>query len=427
MLMAKRGLVLTTTAALAAAVAVIGFQLANPSVAAFKSSPKELVDEVWQIINRDYVDGSFNKVDWQQTRRKFLTRDYASKAEAYRSVREMLKTLDDPYTRFMDPEQFKSMQIDTSGELTGVGIQLGMDEATKKLTVISPIEGSPASQAGILAKDIITSIAGKSTEGMDINQAVALIRGPSGTKVKLGVLRGGRAFDVELQRAKIEVHPVKAEIRDSSIGKVGYIRLTQFNGNAANDMRKAIQAHVDQNVKGFILDLRSNPGGLLYSSAEIARMFMDNATIVSTIDRKGENERLTANRQSLTDKPLVVLVDGGSASASEILSGALQDNKRAVLVGSKTFGKGLVQSVHSLGDGSGLAVTIAKYYTPKGTDINHAGIKPDFNVDLTDADRERLVKNRDLIGTVADPQYAKALEVLTTRVQNPQTPSVSRS
>jgi carboxyl-terminal processing protease len=427
MLMAKRGLVLTTTAALTAAVAVIGFQLANPSVAAFKSSPKELVDEVWQIINRDYVDGNFNKVDWQQTRRKFLTRDYSSKAEAYRSVREMLKTLDDPYTRFMDPEQFKSMQIDTSGELTGVGIQLGMDEATKKLTVIAPIEGSPASQAGILAKDTITTIAGKNTEGMDINQAVALIRGPEGTTVKLGVLRSGRAFDVELKRAKIEVHPVKAEIRDSSIGKVGYIRLIQFNGNAANDMRKAIQAQVDQNVKGFILDLRSNPGGLLYSSAEIARMWMDNVTIVSTIDRKGESERLTANRQALTDKPLVVLVDGGSASASEILSGALQDNKRAVLVGSKTFGKGLVQSVHSLGDGSGLAVTIAKYYTPKGTDINHAGIKPDFSIDLTDADRERLVKNRDLIGTVSDPQYAKALEVLTTRVQNPQTPSVSRN
>lgn len=425
--MAKRGLVLTTTAALAAAVAVIGFQLANPSVAAFKSSPKELVDEVWQIINRDYVDGNFNKVDWQQTRRRYLSRDYASKAEAYRSVKEMLKTLDDPYTRFMDPEQFKSMQIDTSGELTGVGIQLGMDEATKKLTVIAPIEGSPAAQAGILAKDIITTIAGKSTEGMDINQAVALIRGPEGTKVKLGVLRGGRAFDVELQRAKIEVHPVKAEVRDSSIGKVGYIRLIQFNGNAANDMRKAIQVQIDQNVKGFILDLRSNPGGLLYSSAEIARMWMDNATIVSTIDRKGESERLTANRQALTDKPLVVLVDGGSASASEILSGALQDNKRAVLVGSKTFGKGLVQSVHSLGDGSGLAVTIAKYYTPKGTDINHAGIKPDVSVDLTDADRERLVKNRDLIGTIADPQYAKALEVLTTRVQNPQTPSVSRN
>ncbi len=429
MQMAKRGLVLSTTAALVAAVAVVGFQLANPSVAAFKSSPKEVVDEVWQIINRDYVDGTFNKVDWQQTRRKYLTRDYASQAEAYRSVREMLKTLDDPYTRFMDPEQFKSMQIDTSGELTGVGIQLGVDEKTKKLTVVSPIEDSPASRAGILPKDVIVTIAGKSTEGMDINQAVALIRGPSGTKVTLGVKRGDRTFNVELARAKIELHAVKSDVRNTSIGKVGYIRLTQFNANAAGDMRKAMQTQVDRNVVGFILDLRSNPGGLLYSSAEIARLWLDNATIVSTVDRKGENERLTANRQSLTNKPLVVLVDGGSASASEILSGALQDNKRAVIVGTKTFGKGLVQSVHSLGDGSGLAVTIAKYYTPNGTDINHAGIKPDFIIELSEAQKEQLVKNRDEIGTVADPQFAKALEVLTTRVQaqNPQMPSASRN
>lgn len=423
--MAKRGLVLSTTVALAAAVAVVGFQLANPSVAAFRSSPKEVVDEVWQIIDREYVDGTFNKVDWQQTRRKYLGNNYASQAEAYRAVREMLKTLDDPYTRFMDPEQFKSMQIDTSGELTGVGIQLGMDEATKKLTVVSPIEDSPASKAGILPKDEIVKIAGKSTEGMDINQAVALIRGPAGSKVMLTIRRGSRTFDVELARAKIELHAVKSEVRSESVGKVGYIRLTQFNANAAADMRKALQSQLDKNVSGFILDLRSNPGGLLYSSAEIARMFLDNATIVSTVDRKGESERLTANRQSLTDKPLVILVDGGSASASEILSGALQDNKRALLVGTKTFGKGLVQSVHSLGDGSGMAVTIAKYYTPKGTDINHAGIKPDVTIELTEAQKDQLIKNRENIGTIADPQYAKALEVLTVRVKNPQMPSAS--
>ncbi|MFN9061065.1 MAG: S41 family peptidase, partial [Pseudanabaena sp.] len=363
--MAKGGFVLGTTAALAAAVAVVGFQLANPSIAAFRDSPKEIVDEAWQLINREYVDGAFNKVDWRQVRRQYVeNRDYSSKAEAYRSVREMLKLLDDPYTRFMDPEQFKSMQIDTSGELTGVGIQLGMDDATKQLTVVAPIEDSPAFRAGVLTKDIITSIANKSTEGMDINQAVALIRGPAGTKVKLGIKRGEKQFEIELERAKIEIHPVKAELRDTNIGKVGYISLRQFNGNAASDMRKAIQDHVSKGAVGFILDLRSNPGGLLYSSAEIARMWLDNATIVSTIDRKGESERLTANRQAITNKPLVVLVDGGSASASEILSGALQDNKRAVIVGTKTFGKGLVQSVHSLSDGSGMAVTIAKYYTP---------------------------------------------------------------
>jgi carboxyl-terminal processing protease len=147
-------------------------------------------------------------------------------------------------------------------------------------------------------------------------------------------------------------------------------------------------------------------------------MWLDNATIVSTIDRKGENERLTANRQALTNKPLVVLVDGGSASASEILSGALQDNKRAVIVGTKTFGKGLVQSVHSLSDGSGMAVTIAKYYTPSGRDINHMGIVPDRVVELTKEDLEKLNKNRDLVGTVADPQFAKAIDILSGELKS---------
>jgi carboxyl-terminal processing protease len=309
------------------------------------------------------------------------------------------------------------MQIDTSGELSGVGLTLGIDEETKKLTVVSPIEDSPAAEAGILAKDEITSINGRSTKGMDINEAVSLIRGPQGTKVKLGVQRGTRQFEVEIKRAKIELHAVKAAVRETDIGKVGYIRLTQFNANAAGDMRKAIKSHNEANVQGFVLDLRSNPGGLLYSSAEIAKMFVENATIVSTVDRKGESERLTANRQALTDKPLVVLVDGGSASASEILSGALQDNKRAVIVGTKTFGKGLVQSVHSLSDGSGLAVTIAKYLTPNGTDINKSGIKPDVVVELPQKQREDLAKNQDKIGTNADQQFVKALEVLKQQVK----------
>lgn len=425
MFMAKRGIVLGTTAALITSVALVGFQLANPSAAAFRNNPKETVDEVWQIINREYVDGTFNKVDWQQTRRQFLKRNYASKSDAYAAIREMLKGLDDPYTRFMDPEQFKSMQIDTSGELTGVGIQLTQDETSKSLMVASPIEGSPAAKAGIISKDILVKIAGQSTEGMDINRAVDLIRGPLNTKVILGVKRGDRVFDVELVRARIEIHPVKAEVRDTNIGKVGYLQLRQFNGNAAADMKKAVKSQLEAGVTGFILDLRSNPGGLLYSSAEIARLWLENSTIVSTIDRAGESDRLVANRQALTDKPLVVLVDKGSASASEILAGALQDNKRAALVGIQTFGKGLVQSVHPLGDGSGMAVTIAKYYTPDGTDINRSGIKPDVVIELTVADRERISKNRELFATPADPQFAKAFEVLSARVKASQTPKTT--
>jgi carboxyl-terminal processing protease len=185
-------------------------------------------------------------------------------------------------------------------------------------------------------------------------------------------------------------------------------------------MREAITELEKQNVTGYILDLRSNPGGLLYASIEIARMLMNEGDIVSTVDRRGELDRQKANNRALTDKPMVVLIDGGSASASEILSGALQDNERALLIGSKSFGKGLVQSVRGVGNGSGLAVTIAKYFTPDGRDINHEGIQPDVKIDLTDAQREQLRKERTKIGTLDDPQFAKALEVLTQEIATAQ-------
>jgi carboxyl-terminal processing protease len=181
-------------------------------------------------------------------------------------------------------------------------------------------------------------------------------------------------------------------------------------------MRDAIKDLEKQQVTGYVLDLRSNPGGLLYSSIEIARMWIDQGGIVSTVDRQGESDRQEANNRALTDKPLVVLVDGGSASASEILSGALQDDKRATLVGTQTFGKGLVQSVRGLGDGSGLAVTIAKYLTPSGRDINKLGIAPDVVFELSEAQRKELQQDRTKVGTPADPQYVKAVDVLKQKI-----------
>lgn len=417
MVIAKRGIVLGATAAIVAAIAITGVVHLPKSLAGLKESPKELVDEVWQIIDRQYVDGTFNQVDWRAVRNDYLNRTYSDKQEAYKAIREMLKKLGDPYTRFMDPEEFKNMQIDTSGELTGVGIQLAQDEKTKKLTVIAPIEDTPAAKAGVLAKDVITKIDGKNTQGMDVNDAVKLIRGKEGTPVTLTIARGDRELVFPMQRARIEIHPVRYSYKkDQQLGGIGYIRLNQFSANAADEMRKAIEDLQKQNVNGYILDLRSNPGGLLYTSIEIARMWLDDGTIVSTVDRQGETDRQKANHHALTDKPLVVLVDGGSASASEILSGALQDNKRAMLVGTKTFGKGLVQSVRGLEDGSGMAVTIAKYFTPKGTDINHAGIKPDVKLELSEAQRQALSKDRTQIGTPTDPQYAKALEVLNQQI-----------
>lgn len=416
MTLTKRAIVLGTSAIAisVATIAVLGSHLSR-GAAMLQDSPKELVDEVWQIIDNTYVDGTFNQHDWKAVRKEYLSRNYATNQEAYQAIRDMLKTLGDPYTRFMDPQEFKNMKIDTSGELTGVGIQLAADEKTKKLTVISPIEGSPASKAGILSKDIIIKINDQSTEGMDVNKAVTLIRGPVGTTVKLTVLRGNnQTLDFELKRDKIEIHPVRYNVQTSSIGRVGYIRLVQFSAPAVREMRDAIQKLNQQGVSAYVLDLRSNPGGLLNASVEIARMWFPEGTIVSTVDRNGESDRQVANNTAITNKPLAVLVDGGSASASEILSGALQDNKRAKIIGTRTFGKGLVQSVRELSDAehSGLAVTIAKYLTPAGRDINKHGIDPDVEIKLTEADQKELMRDRDKIGTAADPQFAKAIQVL---------------
>jgi carboxyl-terminal processing protease len=417
MVITKSGLVLGATAVTLTTIAVTSLGIHSQGQALFKESPKELVDEVWQIIQRQYVDGTFNQVDWQAVRKEYLSKSYGNKKEAYKSIREMLKKLDDPYTRFMDPEEFKNMQVDTSGELKGIGIQIGLDEKTKKLTVIAPIEDTPAFKAGVLAKDIIIKINGKSTQGMDTNQAVSLIRGEEGTKVNLTILRSGQQKDFSIPRAKIAIHPVKYSQQKTPIGNIGYIRLNQFSANAGKEMQAAIKDLEKKQVTGYILDLRGNPGGLLFSSVEIARMWLNTGTIVSTKDRQGEQEREVAAGKALTNKALVILVNKGSASASEILSGAMQDNKRALLVGSQTFGKGLVQSVRPLDDGSGVAVTIAKYFTPSGRDINKHGIDPDVKAELTEKQEQDLwLRQRDKLGTLQDPQFAKAVEVLSKQI-----------
>ena len=417
MVITKRGLILGTTAVAVAAVTLTGAGMhLSQGQAFFQESPKELIDEVWQLIDRNYVDATFNQVDWREVRRDYLGRAYGSREDAYVAIREMLEQLEDPYTRFMDPQEFRNMQIDTSGELTGVGIQLSQDEETNELIVVSPIEDTPAFEAGVMARDVITEIDGQSTEGMDVNAAVNLIRGPVGSEVVLTIRRDEEEIEFTLSRARIEIHPVRFTYQDSSIGGIGYIRLTQFSANAAEEMRDAIQELEQENVSGYVLDLRANPGGLLYSSIDIARMWLDEGTIVSTVDRQGVADREQANGRALTDLHMVVLVDGGSASASEILSGALQDNQRAVLVGTQTFGKGLVQSVRGLGDGSGIAVTVAKYLTPSGRDINQAGIAPDVVVELTDEQRQELFRDRTRVGTPDDPQFARALEILSQEV-----------
>ena len=393
--------------------------LLAPSAASLVTdSPKEVIDQTWQIVFRDYLDinGKYTPDKWRTLRRQVLAKTYGSPKESYEAIRGMLASLDDPYTRFMDPREFKEMQIDTSGELTGVGIQLSLDKDTKELVVVSPIEGSPASRAGVMPKDVILSIDGKSTKGMSTEDAVKLIRGQAGTTVNLQLRRDGKVVEAPLVRATIELHAVDSQVNTSADGtRIGYIRLKQFNANAAKDMADALKKLEGENVQGYVLDLRSNPGGLLMASIAIARQWMDEGVIVSTKTRDGIQDTKRANGRALTQRPLVVLVNEGSASASEILSGALQDNHRAVVVGEKTFGKGLVQSVRGLSDGSGMTVTIAKYLTPNGRDIHKHGIDPDVRAKLTAQEAQKL-RLEDL-GTAKDSQYRVAESTLLKQVK----------
>jgi carboxyl-terminal processing protease len=416
--------VLGATALVLTTVAVTGAGLHySQSKAYITNSPKEVVDEVWYVINKEYVDATFNQHDWREVRKEYLKKDYAEPEQAYEAIREMLALLDDPYTRFMPPEDFENMQIDTSGELTGVGIQIAKDKDTDEVVVIAPIEETPAFEAGIMAKDVVVAVDGNPTADMDLNDVVNLIRGQRGTKVELTIRRDEKVMKFNIVREVIQIHPVEARVDTNAIGDIGYIRLTQFSAQATGEMREAIADLEKKNVSAYILDLRSNPGGLLYASIDIAQMWLDGGGIVSTVNRVGEVDRQEAVKgKAMTDKPLVVLVDGGSASASEILSGALQDNKRAVLVGTNTFGKGLVQSVRRLGDDSGMVVTIAKYLTPAGRDINKEGIAPDFVVELDEKVQEELQADRTKIGTMQDPQYAKAINILADELKTGKIP-----
>ncbi len=380
-----------------------------------KNSNKEVIDHVWQIIYRDFLDsnGNFNESNWIKIRKNLLSKKYINSSDAYEAIREMLANLNDPYTRFLDPKQFQEMRIDTSGELTGVGIQIVKDEASEGFIIVSPIEGSPAYKAGIKAQDRIISINNINTKGMEIEKAISLIRGKKGTKVTLGIARNGKIFYKSLLRKKIEIKSVISRINETREGyAIGYVRIKQFNANASREMKDTLLDYENKDVAGYVLDLRSNPGGLLDSSIDISRQFINKGIIVSTLSKNGFKEVKKANGSALTNKPLVVLVNEGSASASEIVSGAIKDNNRGKLVGKKTFGKGLVQSMRALVDGSGLTVTVAKYLTPDGTDINKFGISPDLEVNMNSY---KLLQKE--IGTKKDKQYKAGENLLINLIK----------
>ena len=375
--------------------------------AAALSPEQQLLSEAWRIVNRSYVDDKFNNHNWWSIREKAVKQPLNDREQTYTAIQGMLANLDDPFTRLLKPEQYRSLQVNTSGELTGVGLQIAIDPQTNTLTVVAPIAGSPADKAGIQPLDRILKIDGTPTSELSLDDAATRMRGRIGTPVTLTLGREGRDApeEIELVRDRIALNPVYAELQSPENLPLGYIRLSQFSANATEEVARAIDRLEKQGAAAYILDLRNNPGGLLQAGIEIARLWLDSGTIVYTVNRQGILGSFEASGEALTGDPLIVLVNKGTASASEILAGALQDNGRAQLVGENTFGKGLIQSLFDLSDGSGLAVTVAKYETPNHKDINKLGIAPDLVVPLEPIGRDR-------IGTSADLQYQAALQLL---------------
>ncbi|CUQ68219.1 Carboxy-terminal-processing protease [Candidatus Nitrospira inopinata] len=316
--------------------------------------------EVLNQIQRHYVD---------ETKPKELIQG---------AIRGMLATLD-PHSAYMTPEMYKEMQVETKGEFGGVGIQIGVKD--NRLAVIAPIEGTPAHRAGIKAGDFIVKVNDETTKDLSLMDAVQKMRGPKGSKVSLTVQREGTPEPLvfTLVRDTIKIESVKSKVIENNLG---YVRLTQFQESTGKDLAKAIKQFKEQKVQGVIIDLRNNPGGLLTAAVDVSEQFLPSGKlIVYTKSRDGKKDEWFAKaKDHLDNLPLIVLVNEGSASASEIVAGALQDWGRAVVVGTTSFGKGSVQTILALGDGSGLRLTTAKYYTPKGRTIQSTGITPDIVV-----------------------------------------------
>lgn len=328
----------------------------------------------------------------------------------YNAIRGMLQSLDDPYTRFLDPDSYKRMREENEGNFVGIGAQLKVNNE-QQVFIKEPLPNSPALEQGVKAGDIILNVDGKPIVGLDIDQVVERIRGEEGTKVRLSLLRGKdkKPIEVTIVRRVVQLITVQSKMLDDGIG---YLRLHQFNEHSDGQMETALSELEKGKMRGLILDLRRNPGGLLRVAVEIGSRFVENGPIVIIQERTGERSPLNVIPSKHNHKryPLVVLVDGESASASEIVSGAIQDNNAGTLVGVDTFGKARVQTVSPLKDGSAIAVTTAKYLTPKGRDINKVGVKPDIKIESPEM--------AELGDPAVDTQLAKAVEILKEKVSS---------
>jgi len=383
---------LTLLLALAVTSAIIGLRFTGDAGAGPAAEYKELqvFTEVLSAIKHNYVE----EVD--------------SKDLVYDALRGMLRSLD-PHSSFMTPEDFKEMKVDTRGEFGGLGIQISIRNGI--LTVIAPIEDTPAWRAGIEAGDRIIRIEEESTKDMTLYEAVSKMRGKRGTRINITILRESfkKPREFSIVRDIIKIKSVKSRmIKDN----IGYLKLSQFQERSADDLYKALKDLRSSGAEGMILDLRNNPGGLLDSAVEISSFFLPrDRLVVYTMDRYGNKDEYLSRKKTFSEKlPMTVLVNQGSASASEIVAGALKDWKRAMIIGDTTFGKGSVQKLIPLSGGAGLRITTSKYYTPSGTSIQNTGIKPDIEIKLTlaeGANGHPVLRETDLEGRLDNEQTDK--------------------
>lgn len=384
----------------------LGVALNATALPGLAYTPQSLYDDVWKLVNARFVNEDKNGQDWRIWRHRFDAH-IKDEEDAQVAIQTMLASLNDRYTRFLNKDEFAEETRSIKATLFGIGIQIGVRD--DKLVVISPIDDTPADKAGLKANDEILFIDGKSTKGISVKEAADLIRGEKGTKVHLIIKRESQGpKDYFIMRDEIKLKSVSQSnpFERPVPSNVGYIKLSTFlSSNATQEMQQALKELSAKS--GYILDLRSNPGGLLSNAIRIADFFIEEGAIVSTVDRDGYKEVRYTTPGKVTAKPLVVLINGGSASASEILSGALKDNKRAILIGERTFGKGLVQEINQLPGGNGINITTQRYLTPHDTDINKKGIEPDIEVPLTEEDAKAK----------KDPQLDKAIAVVQDMIK----------
>lgn len=348
-------------------------------------SSQKLFDKTWKIIKKSYYDTEMNHQDWYRWKTHYQGK-IKTEEDLYVAVNTMLASLNDPYSKFMSKKEFEDLNSSIASKITGIGVNIYSNAG--KITVLNVIEGTPANTANIKNGDIIYAVNKKEVSGMTIADVAGLVRGPENSMVELTILRDDKKIIKNIKRKEIKIKTVKSSVEKN----IGYIQIMSFIGSTtSNEFLEALEK--TKKTDGLIIDLRGNPGGLLPNAVFIANLFIPEGKIVSVVGRNGYKQDLSAQKTNFTvNKPLVVLIDNSSASASEILSGALKDYKKAKLVGTTTYGKGMVQEVIALPNETGLNLTIAKYLTPNGTDINKKGIAPDVKVELTLDD---LKKNRD--------------------------------